>query len=120
MATHALSTPRDNPVPLPSALINLDHHPDGPLMRLCSQAGRLRDRAHFEGVDIYRCPAPDYVPSLHRLILQISEIAPRTQEGFRLKALTLLGDEHDSCNSGTIRAPLVSVVKDALRLGLQS
>ncbi|GAB0119902.1 hypothetical protein [Acidisoma sp. 7E03] len=118
MAIHAHSTPSGSP--LPFGFIDLDNHPDGRLMRLCSQAGRLRDRAHFEGVEIYQCPEPEYVRMLHRLIAQISDMAPRTQEGFRLKALFLLGDEDDPRNTWAVRAPLVSVIKDALRLGLQS
>ena len=118
MATHAHSTPGGSP--LPFAVIDLDNHPDGTLMRLCSQAARLRDRAYLEGIDIYQCPGPEYVPCLHRLINQVSDTAPRTQEGFRLKALFLLGDDDDPRNTWPVRAPLVSVIKDALRLGLQS
>lgn len=118
MAIHDHSTPNRGRLQL--GIIDLDTHPDGALMRLCSQASRLRDRAYFEGIDIYQCPGPEYVPCLHRLINQVSDTAPRTQEGFRLKALFLLGDDDDPRNTWAVRAPLVSVIKDALRLGLQS
>lgn len=116
MAKHLNSTPGSSPLPL--TLVDLDRHPDGELMRLCSQAGRLRDRAYLDGIDVYQCPGPDYVPSLHRLIGKISDMPAKTIEGFKLKALCLLGGEDDPHNQHVARAPLVSVVKDALRLGL--
>lgn len=119
MATRAHNTPGGNSLPL--SLIDLDTHPDGDLMCLCSRAGALQDRADLEGVNINHWPLPPYAITLTGLLAEIAEIAviePQTIEAVRLKAMTLMGDEDSELNRSFGRYHPVAVIRDFLRLGV--
>lgn len=116
MAERANITGGSNSLPL--NLIDLDHHPDGELMRLCSRAAALQDRADLEGVDTNCWPVPPYAVTLMGLQGEIAVAEPQTIEGLRLKAMTLMGDENSERNRSVARFHLVAVIKDFLRAGV--
>lgn len=116
MAERANITGGGNPLPL--TLINLNSHPDGALMRLCSRAAALQDRADLEGVDLNLWPLPPYGITYMGLLAEIAAAEPYTIEGVRLKAMTLMGDEDSEINRTAGRSYLVAVIRDFLRMGV--
>jgi hypothetical protein len=118
MAKHLCSTPGSAQLPQTFDLVDLDQHPDGKLLRLLSQATKLRDRCETAGINPYQFQGPPVALELWELTISIIKAEALTPLGLQAKAIFVMGDQHDPMGHTCLVAPFASVVRDLLRMGV--
>jgi hypothetical protein len=115
MAEHAHITGGERPLPL--QLIDLDSHADGALMQMCARGIALQDLCRFKHIDRY-VPGTAEARELWGLTKTIMFTKALSIEGLRMKAMFAIGDEWDIGKVSVAEGPAVSVIYDAVRLGV--
>lgn len=115
MAKHAHTT--GSGASLPLALIDLDRHPDGALLRACAQATKMRDIGTTTAAP-GQYPLEGAPTRYWELVSLICKTEACTAMGATMKAIFVMGDQPDP-DQHSPASLYASVIRDFLRVGVQ-